>query len=119
MGARDLSMTWTPPPSRYPARTEMHTFNDGVITDAVNFEVSRNGQVFFVNNHISNLAGLKVMIERNIPDCHICIGHGRTEPAELEKIILDFINYDYDVLLAITITEGSIGIPNTGITIIN
>ena len=100
MGARDLSVIQTPPPNRYPIQTEVHTFSDEIITDAINFEMSRNGQVFFVNNRISNLSELKAMIERNIPDCRVCIGHGQMEPAELEKIILDFVNYDYDVLLA-------------------
>lgn len=89
MGARDLSVIQTPPPNRYPIQTEVHTFGDEIITDAINFEMSRNGQVFFVNNRISNLSELKAMIERNIPDCRVCIGHGQMEPAELEKIILD------------------------------
>ena len=105
MGARDLSVIQTPPPNRYPIQTEVHTFNEEIIADAVNFEMSRNGQVFFVNNRISNLFELKAMIERHIPDCRVCIGHGQMEPAELEKIIFDFVNYDYDVLLATTIIE--------------
>lgn len=119
MGARDLSVIQTPPPNRYPVQTEVHTFNEEVITDAINFEMSRNGQVFFVNNRISNLVELKAMIERNIPDCRICIGHGQMEPAELEKIILDFVNYDYDVLIATTIIESGIDIPNANTIIIN
>ncbi|MBQ8674002.1 MAG: transcription-repair coupling factor [Bacteroides sp.] len=119
MGARDLSVIQTPPPNRYPIQTEVHTFNPEVITDAINFEMSRNGQVFFVNNRISNLYELKAMIERNIPDCRVCIGHGQMEPAELEKIILDFVNYDYDVLLATTIIESGIDIPNANTIIIN
>lgn len=119
MGARDLSVIQTPPPNRYPIQTEVHTFGEEVITDAINFELSRNGQVFFVNNRIQNLAGLKELIERNIPDCRVCIGHGQMEPAELEKIILDFVNYDYDVLLATTIIESGIDIPNANTIIIN
>lgn len=119
MGARDLSVIQTPPPNRYPIQTEVHTFNEEVIADAVNFEMSRNGQVFFVNNRISNLYELKAMIERRIPDCRVCIGHGQMEPAELEKIILDFVNYDYDVLLATTIIESGIDIPNANTIIIN
>lgn len=119
MGARDLSVIQTPPPNRYPIQTEVHTFGDEIITDAINFEMSRNGQVFFVNNRISNLSELKAMIERNIPDCRVCIGHGQMEPAELEKIILDFVNYDYDVLLATTIIESGIDIPNANTIIIN
>lgn len=119
LGARDLSVIQTPPPNRYPIQTEVHTFNEEVIADAINFEMSRNGQVFFVNNRISNLAELKAMIERRIPDCRVCIGHGQMEPAELEKIIFDFVNYDYDVLLATTIIESGIDIPNANTIIIN
>lgn len=74
-----------------------------MITDAINFEMSRNGQVFFVNNRIANLPELKVMIERHIPDCRVAIRHGQMEPTQLEQIIFDFVNYDYDVLLATTI----------------
>ena len=97
MGARDLSVIQTPPPNRYPIQTEVHTFNEEIITEAINFEMSRNGQVFFVNNRIQNLMELKAMIVRNIPDCRVCIGHGQMQPEELEKIIFGFVNYDYDV----------------------
>lgn len=119
MGARDLSVISTPPPNRYPIQTELHTFNEEIITDAINFEMSRNGQVFFVNNRISNLPELKAMIERNIPDCRVVIGHGQMEPSKLEQVILDFVNYDYDVLLATTIIESGIDIPNANTIIIN
>lgn len=119
MGARDLSVIQTPPPNRYPIQTEVHTFNEEIITEAINFEMSRNGQVFFVNNRIQNLAELKAMIERNIPDCRVCIGHGQMQPEELEKIIFGFVNYDYDVLLATTIIESGIDIPNANTIIIN
>ncbi len=119
MGARDLSVIQTPPPNRYPIQTEVHTFNEEIIADAINFEMSRNGQVFFVNNRIQNLAELKAMIERNIPDCRVCVGHGQMKPEDLEKIIFDFVNYDYDVLLATTIIESGIDIPNANTIIIN
>lgn len=119
MGARDLSVIQTPPPNRYPIQTEVHTFNEEIITEAINFEMSRNGQVFFVNNRIQNLVELKALIERNIPDCRVCIGHGQMQPDELEKIIFDFVNYDYDVLLATTIIESGIDIPNANTIIIN
>ena len=119
MGARDLSVIQTPPPNRYPIQTEVHTFNEEVIVDAINFEMSRNGQVFLVNNRISNLPELKAMIERHIPDCRIAIGHGQMEPTELEKIIFGFVNYDYDVLIATTIIESGIDIPNANTIIIN
>jgi len=119
MGARDLSVISTPPPNRYPIQTELHTFNEEIIADAINFEMSRNGQVFFVNNRIANLPELKAMILRHIPDCRIAIGHGQMEPSELEQIILGFVNYDYDVLLATTIIESGIDIPNANTIIIN
>lgn len=119
MGARDLSVIQTPPPNRYPIQTEVHTFNEEVIVDAINFEMSRNGQVFLVNNRISNLPELKAMIERHVPDCRIAIGHGQMEPTELEKIIFGFVNYDYDVLIATTIIESGIDIPNANTIIIN
>lgn len=119
MGARDLSVIQTPPPNRYPIQTEVHTFNEEIITEAINFEMSRNGQVFFVNNRIQNLAELKAMIQRNIPDCRVCIGHGQMQPEELEKILFGFVNYDFDVLLATTIIESGIDIPNANTIIIN
>ena len=95
MGARDLSVISTPPPNRYPIQTEVHTFNEEVITE------------------------LKAMIERHIPDCRVAIGHGQMEPTQLEQIIFDFVNYDYDVLLATTIIESGIDIPNANTIIIN
>ena len=119
MGARDLSIISTPPPNRYPIQTEVHTFNKDLISDAINFEMSRNGQVFFVNNRIANLVELKLMIQKKIPDCRVCIGHGQLDPKALEKVIFDFVNYDYDVLLATTIIESGIDIPNANTIIIN
>lgn len=119
MGARDLSVIQTPPPNRYPIQTEVHVFNEEVIADAINFEMSRNGQVFFINNRIQNLEELKALIVRNVPDCRVAIGHGQMEPEKLEKIIYDFVNYDYDVLVATTIVESGIDIPNANTIIIN
>lgn len=119
MGARDLSVISTPPPNRYPIQTEVHTFNEDIITEAINFEMSRNGQVFLVNNRIQNLPELAAMVKRNIPDARVCIGHGQMEPEKLEKVILDFVNYDYDVLIATTIIESGIDIPNANTIIIN
>ncbi len=119
MGARDLSVIQTPPPNRYPIQTEVHTFQEEVIADAINFEMSRNGQVFFVNNRIQNLEELKSMVYRLVPDARICIGHGQMEPEKLEKIIFDFINYDYDVLISTSIIESGIDIPNVNTIIIN
>ena len=119
MGARDLSIIQTPPPNRYPIHTEIHTFDAEIIKDAVNFELSRNGQVFLINNRISNMQELQSMIQRNIPDARVCIGHGQMEPTALEKILYDFINHDYDVLIATSIVENGIDIPNVNTIIIN
>ena len=119
VGARDFSVIQTPPPNRYPIQTEIHTFGAEIITDAINFEMSRNGQVYFVNNRISDLTHIAEMIHKYIPDARIAIGHGRMKPEELEKIVLDFSNYDYDVLLSTTIVENGIDIPNANTIIIN
>ena len=119
VGARDLSVIQTPPPNRYPIQTEIHTFSADIIAEAINFEMSRNGQVFFVNNRINNLRELKDMILKYIPDCRVAVGHGQMKPDELEQIVLDFSNYDYDVLLSTTIVENGIDIPNANTIIIN
>ncbi len=119
VGARDLSVIQTPPPNRYPIQTEIHTFGAEIITDAINFEMSRNGQVYFVNNRISDLTHISEMIHKYIPDARVAIGHGQMKPEELEQIILDFSNYDYDVLLSTTIVENGIDIPNANTIIIN
>lgn len=119
MGARDMSIMQTPPPNRYPICTELHTFDKEVIADAINFEMSRNGQVFFVNDRISNLPELAAMIKKYVPDAGVAIGHGQMKPEELEKIIMDFMNYEYDVLLSTTIVENGIDISNANTIIIN
>lgn len=119
MGARDMSIMRTPPPNRYPIHTELVTFSGETIADAINFEMSRNGQVYFVNDRISKLMELKLLIEKRIPDCRVAIGHGQMNPEELEKIIMGFINYDFDVLLSTTIVENGIDISNANTIIIN
>ena len=119
VGARDFSVIQTPPPNRYPIQTEIHTFGAEIITEAINFEMSRNGQVYFVNNRISDLTHIAEMIQKYIPDARIAIGHGQMKPEDLEKIVLDFSNYDYDVLLSTTIVENGIDIPNANTIIIN
>ena len=119
MGARDLSIIQTPPPNRYPIQTEIHTLTAEIVADAINFEMSRNGQVYFVNPHINDLQRIKEMIQKYVPDARIAVGHGQMKPEELEKIIFDFINYDYDVLLSTTIVENGIDIPNANTIIIN
>ena len=119
MGARDMSIIQTPPPNRYPISTEVHTFDKEVIADAINFEMSRNGQVFFVNDRISNLPEIAGLIHKYVPDARVAIGHGQMKPEELEKILMGFINYDYDVLLSTTIVENGIDIGNANTIIIN
>ena len=119
MGARDMSIMRTPPPNRYPIQTEIATFSADVIADAINFEMSRNGQVFFVNDRIANLPELASLIKKNVPDCRVAMGHGQMKPEELEEIIIGFMNHDYDVLLSTTIVENGIDISNANTIIIN
>ena len=119
VGARDLSIMQTPPPNRYPIQTEIHTFSAEIVADAIRFELSRNGQVYFVNNRINDLTRLAEMIHKYVPEARVAIGHGQMKPEELEKIIMDFSNYDFDVLLSTTIVENGIDIPNANTIIIN
>lgn len=119
MGARDMSIMRTPPPNRYPIQTEIATFSSEVIADVINFEMSRGGQVFFVNDRIAGLAPIAEMIHKYVPDCRVGIGHGQMSPEELEKIVMGFMNYDYDVLLSTTIVENGIDISNANTIIIN
>lgn len=119
MGARDLSIISTPPPNRYPVQTELHPFNEDVLRDAIRYELDRNGQVFFVNNRIQNLQELKNLILRLVPDARVAIGHGQMDGEELEKIILDFVDYEYDVLIATSIIESGIDISNCNTILIN
>ncbi|NTW23293.1 MAG: transcription-repair coupling factor, partial [Lentimicrobium sp.] len=119
MGARDLSVINTPPPNRYPVQTELHAFNEEVIRDAIHFELSRGGQVFVVNNRINNIQEVTGMIQRLVPDAKIAIGHGQMDGHKLEKIMLDFVEGYYDVLVATTIIESGLDIPNVNTIIIN
>ena len=119
MGARDLSSITTPPPNRYPVQTEVERFNPDIIREAINFEMSRNGQVFFINNRIQNIYEMEALVKREVPDARIAVGHGQMEPEKLEKIILDFVNYEYDVLIATSIVESGIDVPNANTIIIN
>ena len=118
MGARDMNIMRTPPPNRFPIHTEVVTFNAETISDAINFEMSRNGQVYFVCDRIAKLPELKMLIEKKVPDCRVAIGHGQMKPEELEKIIMGFINYDFDVLLSTTIVENGIDISNANTIIV-
>ena len=119
MGARDFSVIQTPPPNRRPIQTEVHTFGHEVIADAINFEMSRNGQTFIVTNRVSALPHLAELVRKYVPDARVVTGHGQMPPAELEKTIVDFINHDYDVLVSTTIVENGIDIPNANTIIID
>ena len=119
MGARDMSIMRTPPPNRYPIHTEIGTFGHEIITDAINFEMSRNGQVYFVNDRISTLPEIEKMIKKYVPDCRVVIGHGQMPPEQLENVLIDFMNHDYDVLLSTSIIENGIDISNANTIIIN
>ena len=118
MGARDLSVIQTPPPNRYPIQTEVHTFSADIIEQAINFEMSRNGQVFIVSNRISSLPELEQMVHKYVPDARVAIGHGQMPPDDLEKIMTAFAAYDYDVLISTTIIESGLDIPNANTIII-
>ena len=119
MGARDLTAITTPPPNRYPILTTISTFSDETISEALNFELARSGQVFFINNRIEQLYGIEQTIRRLVPNARIVLGHGQMPPEQLEKAIIDFANHDYDILLSTTIVESGIDMPNVNTIIIN
>ena len=119
MGARDLSIIQTPPPNRYPIQTEVHPWNEDIIREAINFEMARGGQTFFINNRVQNLPELASLVTRLVPDARVAIGHGQMDPESLERVILGFINYDYDVLICTSIMENGIDIPNANTILIN
>ncbi|GHT39116.1 transcription-repair-coupling factor [Bacteroidia bacterium] len=119
MGARDLSNITTPPPNRYPIQTEVHRFGSDIVREAINFEMSRNGQTFVISPHIADLQNLANLVQKEISDARVVIGHGQLDPANLEKIITDFTNYEYDVLIATSIIENGIDIPNANTILVN
>ncbi len=119
MGARDLSAINTPPPNRYPIITSVDSLSDELVAEAINFELARNGQVFFVNPRIEGLYDLEAMIKRIVPDARTLVAHGQMPPEKLEKAINDFTAHDYDILLATTIIESGIDMPNVNTIIIN
>ena len=119
MGARDFSVIQTPPPNRRPIQTEIHTFNHEIIAEAVNFEMSRNGQVYIVTHRVAALQNLADLVHKYVPDARIAIGHGQMPPDQLEKVITGFVNYDYDVLISTTIVENGIDVPNANTIIID
>lgn len=119
MGARDLSIINTPPPNRYPIITELHSFNEEIIKEAISYEFNRNGQIFFINNRIENIQEIEKLINRLVPEARTVIAHGQMEGPKLEKIMLDFIQYEYDVLISTTIIESGLDIPRANTIIIN
>ena len=118
MGARDLSIISTPPANRYPIQTEVVRDDDAILKEAINFELSRNGQVFVINNRISQLVDIQARIEKLIPDARVAFGHGQMEPEIVEQLILDFANHEYDVLVCTTIIEAGLDIPNANTMIV-
>ncbi|PZO29251.1 MAG: transcription-repair coupling factor [Flavobacteriaceae bacterium] len=119
MAARDLSVITTPPPNRYPIETQVVGFNEEIIRDAISSEIQRNGQVFFINNRIENIKEIAGMIQRLVPDARVGIGHGQMEGSKLEEIMLSFMNGDFDVLVATTIIESGLDVPNANTIFIN
>ncbi len=119
MGARDLSIINTPPPNRQPVATEVDVFDEEIVREAIEAELHRGGQVFFLHNRVQSLGRMKELIERLCPGARVAVGHGQMPAAELEKIMMDFIYGEYDVLLATTIIESGIDIPNANTMIIN
>lgn len=119
MGARDLSIINTPPPNRQPVLTELTSFNEALIRDAIMYEVSRSGQVFFVHNRVQNIQEVAGLIQRYVPDVKIAIAHGQMEGRKLEKVMMGFMEGDYDVLIATKIIESGLDISNVNTIFIN
>ena len=119
MGARDLSIIQTPPPNRYPIVTEVHGFNEQIIREAILYETDRGGQVFFIHNRVQNIYEVEDTIKRIVPGVKTVVGHGQMEGPKLERVMLDFINGKFDVLVATTIIESGLDIPNANTIIIN
>ncbi len=119
LGARDLSIINTPPPNRKPVYTEVINFNDDLITDIINSELERGGQVFFVHNRIEDILSVRDILQRLVPEAQICVAHGQMDAETLEKRIVEFIAGEHDILLATTIIENGIDIPNANTMIIN
>ena len=119
MGARDLSLINTPPPNRFPVQTELHTFNEAVIRDAIYSELSRDGQIFFIHNRVQNIGEVCTMIKKIVPEATVEFAHGQMEGKDLEDIMLRFIEGEFDVLVSTTIIESGLDIPNSNTIIIN
>ena len=119
MGARDLSVITTPPANRFPIVTELHSFNEDIIKEAIYYEVERGGQVFFIHNRVQNIQEVQQLLKKLCPDVKSIVAHGQMEGTELENIMLEFMSGDYEILIATTIIESGIDIPNANTIIIN
>ncbi|MGM8360748.1 transcription-repair coupling factor [Flavobacterium sp. ARAG 55.4] len=119
MAARDLSVITTPPPNRYPIETNVVGFSEEVIRDAISYEIQRNGQVYFINNRIENIKEVAGMIQRLVPNAKVGIGHGQMDGKKLEELMLAFMNGEFDVLVATTIIESGLDVPNANTIFIN
>jgi len=119
MAARDLSVITTPPPNRYPIESNVIGFSEESIRDAISYEIQRNGQVFFVNNRIENIKEVAGMIQRLVPSARVGIGHGQMDGKKLEELMLAFMNGEFDVLVATTIIESGLDVPNANTIFIN
>ncbi|MDR0545266.1 MAG: transcription-repair coupling factor [Odoribacteraceae bacterium] len=119
MGARDMSIIRTPPPNRYPIVTELHRFDENIIREAILYEISREGQIFFIHDRVDTIADIQQLLHRLVPGLKSCIAHGQMKGSELEKVMHDFIRGDQDLLLATTIIESGLDIPNANTIIIN
>jgi len=119
LGARDLSIINTPPPNRIPITTEVHTFSEEIIKDAIEYEFQRKGQIFFIHNKIKDIVEIENIVKRLVPNARTVVAHGQMEPSKLEEIMTDFVDQQYDVLIATTIIESGLDIPNANTIIIN
>jgi len=119
MAARDLSVITTPPPNRYPIETQVVRFGEELIRDAISYEIQRNGQVFFINNRIENIKEIAGMIQRLVPGARVGVGHGQMDGKKLEELMLAFMNGEFDVLVATTIIESGLDVPNANTIFIN
>ena len=119
MSARDLSIISTPPPNRYPIDSEVIRFNESLIRDAIIYELMRSGQVFFIHNRVENIHEVSLTIQRLVPDARVGVGHGQMDGKKLEKTLINFMNGEFDVLIATTIIENGIDVPNANTIFIN
>ena len=119
MAARDLSTINTPPPNRHPIDTQVIRFTEDIIRDAISYEIQRGGQIYFVHNRIENIKEVAGMIQRLVPDVKVAIGHGQMDGKKLENLMLAFMNNEFDVLVATTIIESGLDVPNANTIFIN